>query len=202
MVRKLVGIAVFTAVVCAANPSWTKDGPEQHAGFFLRLTYGLGLAGTDLKGNPDDTAFFGLSGLSLFSIGGAVTDNLILSLDTFGTSSNKPMVKLNGAKQDDNYDTSTRGIGPGFTYYFMPLNLYLSGSIGVAFSGITPPTGKDQNSEVGWAFNLAFGKEWWASDNWGLGLGLQLFYARMPMKAIDGHVSTLAGGLLLTATYN
>ena len=63
--HRSLGIALFALTVCATAPLLAKDGPQQHAGFYLRLSSGMGLAGTSQNGATEDASLFGLSGMSL-----------------------------------------------------------------------------------------------------------------------------------------
>ena len=63
-----------------------------------------------------------------------------------------------------------------------------------------------EESEGGIGVNLVGGKEWWVSDNWGLGVAGQLFGARVKDKeVVMGSKPTwmLVGfSLAFTATFN
>ena len=75
--------------------------------------------------------------------------------------------------------------GGGGARIFMPANTYLNLSVGGVYPGVI--YGK-----------LVLGKEWWVSDNWGLGLGLSSMVAGLP-----GSTGALVGaGLGFSATYN
>jgi hypothetical protein len=58
-----------------------------------------------------------------------------------------------------------------------------------------------QFTKTGFGFNLMVGKEWWVSDNWGLGVALQLLLAGA--KDRDGtEWDSGALAVLFTATHN
>lgn len=90
------------------------------------------------------------------------------------------------------------------TYYFMPSNVYLSGSLGLANAAIE--TDFDTfDSDFGYGINLAVGKEWWVSDNWGLGVASHLYYSRIPDAELNGeepYLDTVSVALLFSATFN
>jgi hypothetical protein len=58
-------------------------------------------------------------------------------------------------------------------------------------------------SDNGLGAKVMLGKEWWVSENWGLGIGGQVFYANCD-RGLNGSkdIKTLAYGLLFSATYN
>ena len=115
---------------------------ERHDGFMLRLTLGFG-GGTvtrhikndplEVLGGDGKTTFSGFGEHFSLDIGGAPTENLIISgrLSTFGLIN--PKVKRRGESLDANDDDGGASIliGPAITYYFMPVNLYLTGALGL-----------------------------------------------------------------------
>ncbi len=146
-------------------------GPRDHEpGFFLRLSTGVGGGGTERDANPDIKLSGFISETNL-AIGGTVTRNLALHATLFGWTAGDPTVESGGTGVELNNAELTMGaLGAGITYYFMPLNLYLSPSIG--FGGLTLelPGGGDGESDTGVAFDFTIGKEWWVSNRWGLGV--------------------------------
>ena len=94
------------------------------------------------------------------------------------------------------------GFGIGVTYYVMPLNLYIAGSLGAADANLQiDGETRELRDASGTAINLMVGKEWWVSDNWGLGVAAQ--YYRIDMEyANDGELDANAAGLLFSATFN
>ena len=57
--------------------------------------------------------------------------------------------------------------------------------------------------------SLVIGKEWWASDNWGLGVAGQIYMARMKDRVPEGFPGAeaptwraLGLNLLFTASFN
>ena len=65
-----------------------------------------------------------------------------------------------------------------------------------------------EKSKTGLALEALFGKEWWVSDNWGLGLSGQVILGRMQGKDVDMTLlevptwTAKAFSLLFSATYN
>lgn len=181
-------------------------GEHTHDGFFLRLAPGVGFAKSTEQVGSNKFELSGASGLFNFGIGGAIADNLILHLDASGVSTKNPTYKLNGREMTTTGDTtaSTTLVGVGLTYYF-PSNVYLTGSVGVAESKIEA-NGTEYKSDSGYGVNLMLGKEWWVSDNWGLGIAGQFLYTNVPDKDILGatnsDIKSTAIGILFSATFN
>lgn len=186
----------------------TPAGYHTHDGFFLRMTAGAGFGGFIASGSTQgpgnmtvkDPNFYGPGGGGSLSIGGAVVDNLILHLDMWGYGS---------ANSNDDDKDLREAVGlwsPSFgvTYYFMPANVYLTGSVGPAILSYSMNSDRhdDHEYEVGYGLALtgSVGKEWWVSDNWGLGIAVQGVYAFA--KGDDLTFNTGGGLLLFSATYN
>jgi hypothetical protein len=105
------------------------------------------------------------------------------------------------------HDVEVVAFGPGATYYFMPANLYLSFSIGFATldAKVEAPDGSIlRDSARGFALDFTVGKEWWKSDNWGVGIAGDFGYLNIE-NSLPGAKEVWTGGQLglrLTATYN
>jgi hypothetical protein len=92
--------------------------------------------------------------------------------------------------------------GAGLTYFFMPVNMYLSGTVGagsLSFSG-TDLDGLETDS--GLALNFVLGKEWWVSNRWGLGLAGAFDYHSAPDKNVSEDWTGTSFSLLFSATFN
>lgn len=188
--------AIFSEKACAEA--------YVHDGLFLRVATGVGWNTTSSGFGGNELELSGVSGLFNFAIGGAVAQDLILHLDVSGVATSDPKVKINGNEQAaDVSSSSTSMAGIGLTYYF-PSNIYVTGAVGMAKSkkesgGIEGSTG------TGYGVNAMIGKEWWVSDNWGIGLAGQFLYTNCPDKGINGvssDVKSTSFGVLLSATYN
>ncbi len=171
-----------------------------HEGFFLRMTFGLGYSRA-ICSETSDVYFHGLALFTDFAIGGSVTRNLALHVSIFGHS------VLYGKAQPDGQEAILLGygFGGGLTYHIQPVNLYLSAAFGVGFHASAAIGTNDASftlSKAGFAMEFLLGKEWWVSENWGLGIATQLIYMYLPDKNADFHWNDVGIGLLMTATYN
>jgi hypothetical protein len=192
-------------------------GAHTHDGFFLRIQAGYGrLSAREDTGSRQYTK---LGPSFSVAVGGKVLPNLLL----FGELSMNGVV--NSDERGSSETTSYSGpnskelvlfvVGPGVAYYFMPVNVYLSTTIGLAkvkfVDGYTdehvPDTG------IGFAGSFSAGKEWWSSADWSVGLAARLIYARSmkhdylvrdypygPHEDSSLHAATVA--LMFSATYN
>jgi hypothetical protein len=189
-------------------------GFRQHDGLLIRATSGLFSTGlradsgskhvSDLK---DQTVTVNLT----FDAGAAVTDNLIVRGRLDGNV---------GGFKDSPFGGDVGllfgAIGAGVDYYFMPINLYVGGTLSIAGATVAelndlkkPKDERDNHtrtSKAGVGIDLDVGKEWWVSGNWGLGAALRLRYLDMAPANVglgrDGRLTSFQAGLQFSATYN
>jgi hypothetical protein len=179
---------------------------HRHFGFFLRPDLGVGFMATS---EPTGTAagdmtVSGLAGVFGFAIGGAIQENVILGAHVYDGVIVNPTVSLSsGQSATANASLTMVGIGPEFTYYWMPSNIYFSGTLALTRISLTA-NGTDTNSNVGFGTRLAVGKEWWVSDHWGMGLA---GHASSSWNQDSGGgsqpmLTTWAFAVAFSATYN
>jgi hypothetical protein len=188
-------------------PGYGAPPPPEHLhdGFYLRLHLGGGathLSGADGFGNTVTAS--GGSGSFGVAIGGAIAPNFILFGTLFGVGFS-PTVKVGGVDAGlYNSSAALAGIGGGAAYYFEPVNLYLSAALAFTSAEID-----DTNSHPiyqtrdGIGVQLMVGKEWWISQDWGIGVAGEFIGASMKDKN-DSSVtwSADAFSILFSATYN
>jgi hypothetical protein len=187
-------------------------GAETHDGGYLRLQ--LGVNTTKMKASsPSGEWVFDGGGASFgIAVGGAVVPNLIVYAEFLVAGAAEPTVERNqdpvaGIRVGG---SDVYGVGPGIAYYFDPANIFLAATILYGRARITDTTNENNlfETESGKVFELLLGKEWWVSDNWGLGVSAQAILAtlrgRAPIQADElvpeWKVSSFS--LLFSATYN
>jgi hypothetical protein len=168
----LAALAVLPFSARAQDPF----GAHRHDGFYLSLSPGIGSGSTVFSedfGSADEVTFKGGVGAYDLKIGGAVSENLILSFDIIGSNMPGPDIESGSGtfETDEDIVLGSGSIGLGMTYYFMPVNVFLSGTLGVGKLRLREaPLDDDIDSETGLALHFKVGKEWWVSRNWGLGV--------------------------------
>jgi hypothetical protein len=172
-------------------------GYHQHDGFFLQLDAGFGGMGS----TASDLKLSGSAGQFSVAVGGAVAENFILAGQAWGIAVNSPDVSVSGQRIGSADATlGLSGIGLNLTYYFMPINLYVSatpsiGALSLKQGGVTYQT------DDGFALRLAVGKEWWVSTDWGLGLNVQYVHGSNPVQGASAWTTNWFGAAF-SATYN
>jgi hypothetical protein len=180
-------------------------GYHTHDGFYLRLAVGGGYAHASASYQNQDVVYSGGAFALDMAFGGSVTPNLIIYGAIVGYGIPNPTLKSNGANIDMSGITfNAIGVGPGVTYYIMPENMYASGSLLLHFLSLSAQHSNQSAdlSDTGVGFSLMFGKEWWVSSDWGLGVAGQFMFGSDKAKYVDARWTTVAGGVLFSATYN
>jgi hypothetical protein len=208
---------------CVAEKETQRDTPiaeanakpeHQHTGLFLRLTGGPGWSYMEAPYGINES---GISAFFSFDIGGALIENLILHA-RLAVSTNymesKHTIDIDGSLVDTKTQAISYGLlGIGLTYYVMPSNIYLTFVLGFAGAFLQVDQkyfthynkGDFKQSPGGLGAGLDFGKEWWVSSEWGLGVaGRFIFSTVAPNKnsSSKDFLKCLGLGVLFTATYN
>src|SRR5215471_4156865 len=161
----LMGLACFAAAPAMAGE------PQEHDKFFMRSAVGI-CAGSAKLESPGFQAKLDDPGLDVnVAVGYVVYPNLAVHGTLWGWGLNDPAVHITG--QFGGTSFANHGIfqmiafGGGATYYVMPINAYVSTSLGVGgFSGTDQLDGQ---SKHGFAVDVTAGKEWWVNADWGAG---------------------------------
>jgi hypothetical protein len=156
-----------------------EKGYRRHDGFYFSMGMGPAFGNLNLKRTgPLGSGTITASGLGMdidMKFGWTVMDNLILSFDVTSTTFIDPSVRLDdGSEIAPDSMLAIGGMIPGLgaTYYFMPRNYFVSGSVGFGraeISNVFTDSGYFSD-DYGLSFRLKAGKEWWVSKNWGLGV--------------------------------
>jgi hypothetical protein len=174
---------------------------QRHFGFYIRPDLGFGY----MTSSESGVTLSGFAGLAGVAIGGAIQENSILAVHIIDAVAQNPTVSAGGSSANTN-DTSVTlwGIGPQYTYYFMPANVYLSTTLALTRMHSSSP-GASGDSDWGIGTRVAVGKEWWVSDHWGLGVVGHVSFSSNQDPVPGGGsnaLTTWALGFAFSATYN
>jgi hypothetical protein len=205
--RNPQNVTVSQPTTNTAPPAEQKvKGAEQHDGFYLGFLLGYGYGKSSLSGN-NSLELRGVSDAVCFDIGYAVMNDFILYFAFGGYLNFGENITFGGTsyKYPDKKQTAYNfGSGIGFRKYFMPENIFISASIIRSKVNYTGDFVKG-DSDYGYTFGGAIGKEWWVSDNWGLGIALFGEYGKTSSKDQFNNKNKITEyylGLAFTATYN
>jgi hypothetical protein len=179
---------------------WRDPTYRRHLGFYIRPDLGFGY----MDSNENGVSVHGLAGMAGVAVGGALQENSILAGHFFSSTIQNPTVSSGGFSSSTT-DTSITmfGFGPQYTYYFMPSNVYLSTTLGLARFH-SESSGSSGDSDWGFAMRLSVGKEWWVGDHWGLGAVGHLGFStnQDPAGSTSYTMTTWNFGVAFSATYN
>ena len=207
-------------ILTIAMASAASAAPQTRDGFFLRLSGGFGL-GEDWKRSDPSNGAQSLRGPAYvgdIAIGKMLSANLALHATFYSGSMFNPKYEGSGdstaVEADETYIIRSGGAGVGFTYYFMPANVYVGASGGFG-NRSTERTRADENTttttitngDMGVSAQAILGKEWWVSDEWSLGLAGLFILVDVPTKIDDCSACyqtrrTWFSSLVFSATYN
>jgi hypothetical protein len=175
-----IAVAIAAALALAAFPAQAQEsasGVHTHDGFYLNLDLGLGYEQTKIDTDPEIT-FSGLAGQFSVAAGAALTPNFVLAGRLWGVSVFEPDVEVEGLGSGTAEDVtlSLNGIGVDLTYYFQPVNVYVTVTPSLVRATLDDGNSSG-SSDYGFGARFAVGKEWWVSDNWGIGLNAQAAFA-------------------------
>jgi hypothetical protein len=185
---------------------------NDHTGLMLRLALGIGAGAIAERTGNVDNSYRGGAGLTSIAIGGSVAPNFALGADFFGFGLNDPEVYLGDTRigyAGSNTTCRMSAVGLNGTYYLMPANVYLSGTLGLGVNSVTRYSGTSRSystdrttSDAGLAGALMVGKEWKVSREWGIGVAGQLMVARSKdSDNANTSYGNAAFGVLFSATY-
>ncbi len=162
---------------------------HRHLGFYIRPSLDLGFVSSSAPGR---TISGGGCGINL-SLGGAIVENLILAGHVWSGG----ILSGAGNKQ------VLVNMGPELTWYFMPINIYVSATPALARLSLYSGGAERSETDFGFGANLAAARELWVSDHWGLGISVQAVFATTPEKApSSARWTTWGATLAMSATYN
>jgi len=172
----VVALSWLGTAVWAPGAARSDEPPRAHLGVQLRGVAGPAVLHAVQELGGEQNTLDGFGAAFEFALGTMVGENLALNMDL--------LVAYSGAADygvlQDTLFTAIH-LGAGVTYWFMPANVFVAGSIGAARSSIEGnpvridievPT--SDPSEIGLGAHLALGKQWWVSRRVGLGAALSL----------------------------
>jgi len=205
--KKLFFLVLFLISICKLN---AQDIIRGHHGFYLSMGIGpvFGKITDDLGSYTMDMS--GTGAVFDFKIGGAIKENLILHATLISNTMAGPTITTSdnsSIKANDNLNVGEAMLGAGITYYVMPQNILLSGTLGFGNFSImdNSNSANDVSTKIGFSMQLKVGKEWKISKKWGLGVAFTYGKTNLTNTPGGGVVEKLDSnrfGILFNASLN
>jgi hypothetical protein len=184
----------------------TPTHKDSHEGFMLRMSSGYAAVGVGIQPKYSEEIGAAAGGPTLnVMIGRSVLPNLILHADLMGVGANDVRAKEDGSNSFKADGFGMAAAGFGVSYYIMPYNLSLTGSMMYAGFGLETQDDDHYTTDYALLAKLGIAKEWAVSESWGLGVGGTAFFgsAHGEDQADESFDAGLAGGSInFIATYN
>ncbi|MDD9935109.1 MAG: hypothetical protein OXT09_15970 [Myxococcales bacterium] len=175
--------------------------PETHDGFMLRAQLGPVLGSATLRSAPE-MKVDGLGAAFSLDMGYALSPELTVHGRYALVNLIIGTAKLGGEQVGAGEEPSVTAsmLAASATYYLMPLNAFATLAIGLGVASMEVDQFRETKTDMGWAFNLDLGKEWWFSDNAAMGVVLRGWFSAMAAES-DANVFFPAGAVLFSASY-
>lgn len=150
------------------------------------MQLGAGFMSARTSSGPSSLKLSGGGPQLSLAVGGAIRDNLILFGELVVDSATNPDVEFGGVSAGTarNASASVGGLGGGIAYYIMPANVFLSGAVVASQLSFRDDNNNDSSTDFGLGIDVTLGKEWFVSDNWGLGVAVHFLAATMRDQAV------------------
>ena len=196
-------------VILTASFAFAESEPKAHDGFFLSIALGMGYQSIDFvveDWQRDTDNETGLATDIDVKVGGRISYNTLMHLTLAGTT------KTGTVDYGDEYGDIKPNMslfGLGVTHYFV-CNFFATASCGISQFhansdvAVLSATVKSKGSEdvnTGFGFQIGGGKEWWVSDNWGIGASAAFLYG-FASNLNDTKETSLGITMRLSATWN
>jgi len=174
------------------------DVPASHHGLFFRVVVGPTELDTSATSNGTDVEIQGAGYGFGLAFGGALSRHFVLYGEVFEHVAIGPTIKMNDVElgtADSNVSMRVIGVGPGFAYY-SDNNFYVSVTAALSVLSLQRDNTELAHTNKGFGVSATVGKEWWVSDQVGLGLGGQLYLGAIPDGSADNPTWTTVGAML------
>ncbi len=195
---------VAKSQVSPAPSKGMSKGAFSHDGFYMSNAVGFGYS--EFKNDDEETSMTanGVGFSLMHKLGYTVLPNLIVHANLTTVFYSHLDMERDAlavyAKRFPNLKSVRLGVGA--TYYLPDFgDLFVGGSAGMIGYFIDVPKMSGSTGPEGYGFSLEVGREFWVSENWGLGLAF-VYNSGALNDRVDGRFNSSSIHLMLTATYN
>lgn len=175
---------------------------QHHHGTFIRPDLGGGYINSTASNNGTSVTINGAVASFGFAIGGAVADRKIVAFHIWDVVATNPSVTVGSNPANSINATLTLiALGPEYTAY-SENNFYFSISPALTRATLAA-NGTTTDTNLGFGLRAGIGKEWWVSENWGIGLvGHLSASSNHDSGTSDATWQSVGVSLAFSATYN
>lgn len=175
-----------------------------------RLSVGPGWLWAGQAAEGDDLGISGPGFSVEAALGGSLAPNLVLHGELLLARTGAASYRIGDREVVDGATFNAVCFGAGVTYWITPVDIYLTGAIGLSrlslesrrirAAGVSVPG--IEESDLGFGVRAAVGKQWRLHGRWGLGAALQLLFltASHDLDARGANLNTFGLAVLLTST--
>jgi len=176
---------------------------NRHLGGFIRPDLGFGYLTTRASQSGTDVSIVGPAGTFGIAVGSAISENEVLAFHLWDMVVTNPTF-TSGSNTVSNVNATLTlvAFGPEYTTYSKD-NFYASFSPALTRMSIAA-NGNTTDTNWGFGFRTALGKEWWVSDHWGVGVAAHVSFS-VNQDSGSANPPTWTGWgatLAFSATYN
>ena len=197
--KRLIVLLVVFSMFAVLTPEDGYSQDRARSGFYLRFDLGGGYGSLSTDVDNVDLDISGAAGLASLSLGGFLSEDLVLFGEFFGSSLVNPTFTVGGTEFDtDDVTLTLGGFGAGIAYYLSD-NWFLQGTLMATQLEAEVDGDKVGETEVGFGFKGVVGAAWPVSNKVALGGSAQIFYASMDDKDVSSVTwSSFGAGLEFT----
>jgi hypothetical protein len=185
------------------GPATSEPTARHHDGLYLNLMLGGGFMSSSATAASQQLTYSGLAQSLSVAAGASVTERIAVYASLYDSIASSPSARRSNDVVTEAGSIAALGGGLGAEYFFMPLNASVGARLGLE-RFVRRDSDDSPTALSSWmpGLTLTAGKQWWLSDNWGVGGVLQLHWST-PLDAVSVDAfSTLWVVLGLSATYN
>jgi hypothetical protein len=183
-----------------------------HTGLYVHFGFGLGYTSL-FRNKSDKVEIYGGSTHYTIDLGWAFIENLIVHARLGFDDATNPVVEYGEREYVDirrSYLFAWKTLVAA-TYYIMPINIFGTIAVGIEEVDIKMDDLRlyyellTKGSDVGFSLEVDIGKEWWADEEWGVGLTGRFGYANLSPEdtgSISDRLHVITSGLMLSISYN
>jgi hypothetical protein len=188
-------------MTCVPAAAVARADVHRHDGFYFNLMLGGGYMSS--SATAEQLSYSGLAQSLSVAAGASINDRIVLYASLYDSIASNPSARRANDVVNEAGSIAALGGGLGAEYFFIPLDVGVGARLGIE-RFVRRDSTDSTTALSSWmpAVTVNAGKQWWVTDNWGVG-GVVQVHLSMPLDPVSlDAFSTLWVVLGLSATYN